>query len=145
MGSRKSDKNSWRLTILRIALGVLMLWFGLLKFLGPPGISDNLAIRTVAAISFGHISPEISLFLIAALECIIGLGLFSKKLLRYILPLLFLHILGTALPLILFPSETWKGWLAPTFEGQYIIKNLLIAASAVVLSAIPFHDKIETS
>lgn len=45
-------------------------------------------------------------------------------------------MLGTITPLFLFPSETFTTFpVAPKLEGQYIIKNLVIVASAIVLGA----------
>jgi uncharacterized membrane protein YkgB len=38
-------------------------------------------------------------------------------------------------PLYFLPSETWTGFMVPTLEGQYIIKNLLIIAAAVGVAA----------
>jgi hypothetical protein len=38
--------------------------------------------------------------------------------------------------LFLFPAETFREFpWAPTLEGQYIIKNVVIVASAIVLGA----------
>lgn len=142
--SLRNGKIDWRLNVLRIALGILMLWFGILKFVGPSGISDDLAIRTMDVLSFGLLPERLSLYFIALLECAIGLGLLLTPLLRFTLVLVVLHLAGTALPLVFFPNDTWNGWFDPTFEGQYIIKNIIIGAAAIVLSAIPGHRKLET-
>ena len=41
---------------------------------------------------------------------------------------------GTITPLFLFPAETYTVFpFAPTLEGQYIIKNLVLVASAMVI------------
>jgi hypothetical protein len=43
-------------------------------------------------------------------------------------------MLGTITPLFLFPDETWAVFpVAPTLEGQYIIKNIVLVAAAIVL------------
>lgn len=47
--------------------------------------------------------------------------------------LLGLHLFTTILPLIFLPDIAWQAFLAPTLEGQYIIKNILAAAFAVVV------------
>ena len=39
------------------------------------------------------------------------------------------------LPLVFLPQVAWQGLFVPTLEGQYIIKNILIAASAVVVGS----------
>jgi hypothetical protein len=45
-------------------------------------------------------------------------------------------MLGTITPLFLFPTETWAHFpIAPTLEGQYIIKNIVLVSAAIVLGA----------
>ncbi len=130
-------ETDWRLEVLRYSVSIVMLWFGILKFLGPSGVSDSMAMRTLEVLSFGTVKDLNALYFVAALECLIGIGILVKRWLKAFLTLLVLHLLGTAAPLIIFPTETWKGFLAPTFEGQYIIKNILILSAAIVLYAIP--------
>ena len=66
----------------------------------------------------------------------IGIGLFLGRWMRAVLLLLFVQMLGTITPLFLFPAETLTIFpIAPTLEGQYIIKNVVIVASAIVLGA----------
>ena len=50
--------------------------------------------------------------------------------------LLAVQMAGTFTPLVLFPSETWTVFpIAPTLEGQYIIKNLVLIGAAMVVGA----------
>lgn len=134
-----NKKNiNWRLNVLRTSLGILMLWFGFLKFfkISDPHAKD-LAQQTVETITFGLLQGDSCVYLIAVLECIIGLGLVIKPLFRFVIPLIYIHISGTALPLLLFPSQTWVSTFVPTFEGQYIIKNMVLIAAVLVLSVTP--------
>ena len=124
------------LTALRIALGIVFLWFGALKFF--PGLSpaEDLAARTIDVLTFGIVPPEIALPILAAWEVAIGLGLLIGRWMRATLLLLFVQMLGTITPLFLFPDETWIRFpIAPTLEGQYIIKNVVLVAAAFVLGA----------
>jgi uncharacterized membrane protein YkgB len=41
----------------------------------------------------------------------------------------------TFMPLVLLTTETWTGFLVPTLEGQYIIKNLVIIAAAIGIAS----------
>jgi len=78
----------------------------------------------------------VSLPLLAVWECVIGLGLLTARALRATLLLLFVQMLGTMLPLVMFPRETFTHVpYAPTLEGQYIIKNLVLIAAAIVVGA----------
>lgn len=122
--------------LLRVSLGIVFLWFGALKFI--PGLSpaDELATRTIATLTFGLVGPEISRPLLALWESVIGLGLISGVFMRGTLFLLFVQMLGTITPLILFPAETWSIFpIAPTLEGQYIIKNMVLVSAGLVIGA----------
>jgi uncharacterized membrane protein YphA (DoxX/SURF4 family) len=120
----------------RIALGIIFFWFGVLKLF--PGLSpaEDLAARTIETLSFGSITPSVSLPILATWECLIGLGLLTGRFLRATLLLLAVQMLGTLTPLFLFPAETWTRFpYAPTLEGQYIIKNVVLIAGAMVVGS----------
>jgi uncharacterized membrane protein YphA (DoxX/SURF4 family) len=124
------------LALLRISIGVIFVWFGVLKFF--PGVSpaQDLAARTIGVLSFGLVPATVSVPLLAALETVIGLGLLAGRWLRGVLLLLLLQMIGTVTPLILFPGETFVRFpLVPTLEGQYILKNMVIVSAAIVLGA----------
>jgi len=123
-------------TFARVAMGVVFFWFGVLKFF--PGLSpaEQLAGRTIELITFGMVTPNVALPVLATWECVIGLGLLSGVALRATLLLLFVQMFGTLLPLALYPSETFVIFpIAPTLEGQYIIKNLVLISAAIVVGA----------
>jgi uncharacterized membrane protein YphA (DoxX/SURF4 family) len=124
------------IVLLRISLGVVFLWFGALKFF--PGLSpaQELAGPTIALLSFGIVQPDVSVPLLAAWECLIGAGLIAGVWMRAVLFLLFLQMLGTLTPIVLFPHEVFvRVPYAPTLEGQYIIKNLVLISGALVIGA----------
>lgn len=124
------------LTLLRVSLGVVFLWFGALKFF--PGLSpaQDLAGRTIERLTLGIISPDVALPVLAAWECAIGLGLMLGVWLRAVLFLLFLQMPGTLLPVLMFPGEVFIRFpYALTLEGQYIVKNFVLISGALVLGA----------
>ena len=124
------------ITLTRLALGVVFLWFGIIKF--GPGWSPatDLATRTIDRLTFGAVGPSVALPVLAAWESLIGLGLLTGRFLRVTLLLLFVQMPGTMMPLILFPAETFRAFpYAPTLEGQYIIKNLVLVSAAIVVGA----------
>ena len=127
---------SYGILILRISLGVVFFWYGILKLF--PGLSpaQDLAARTIAIISFGLIPAGTSVFLLAVWECLIGLGLIFGVFMRATLLLLFLQMLGTITPIFFFPQEVFTQIpYAPTLEGQYIIKNLVLISAGIVIGA----------
>lgn len=124
------------LTLLRISLGLVFFWFGFLKFFRGMSPADDLAARTIETISGGVLQPNVSLPILAAWESVIGLGLLFGVFMRTVLLLLGLQMIGTLLPLVLFPDEVFNRIpYAPTLEGQYIIKNAVLISAAIVLGA----------
>jgi len=116
-------------TLLRIGLGVVFLWFGALKLI--PGLSpaEDLVRHTIY-----FVDADLFLPVLAIWEMAIGIGLLIGRYLRITLLLLFLQMGGTALPLLLLPEVVWTEFpFGLTLEGQYIIKNLVITGSAIVI------------
>jgi len=136
------DKNltahmaRYGITLLRLSVGIIFLWFGFLKFF--PGLSpaEDLAARTIQVLSFGWVPPSIALIVLAVWECAVGLGLILGVYLRATLLLLWLQMAGTVTPLFIFPQEVFSQFpYAPTLEGQYIIKNLVLVSAGIVVGA----------
>ena len=122
--------------VLRVGLGVVFIWFGILKLF--PGLSpaEDLAARTIERLTLGVVTSQLALPILAIWETAIGLGLITRRFLRATLALLFLQMLGTITPLFLFPGESWTVFpYAPTLEGQYIIKNIVLIGAAMVVGA----------
>lgn len=126
------DRNG--LFLLRVSMGIVFVWFGVLKFF--PGISaaQDLAIRTIELLTFGLVPEVLIINGLAFWEVLIGIGLISGKFMKATLLLLFLQMIGTFSPIFLFPAEVFNHVpYAPTLEGQYIIKNIVIISAAIVL------------
>jgi len=123
-------------TLTRLSLGLIFFWFGILKFIPGWSPAADLATRTVQEVSFGLVPPAAGLLILASWETLIGVGLLTGRFLRVTLFLLAVQMLGTLLPLAIYPAETFVVLpLAPTLEGQYIIKNLVLISAAGVVGA----------
>lgn len=121
---------------LRIGLGIVYLWFGALKYF--PGVSpaENLAARTVEAITFGLMPPPVGLPVLATWECLIGAGLLAGLWPRFILLLICVHLLGTFTPLFFFPAEIWTSFpFGLSLVGKYIVRNLVLYGAAIMIGA----------
>ena len=125
----------YSLYVLRFGLGVIFFWFGALKLV--PGLSpaEQLVRNTIY-----FFDPDLFLPVLAIWEMLIGLGflvgLFTNRFQRATILLLFLQMPGTALPLVILPEVCWTSFpFGLTLEGQYIIKNLAVIGSALVLGA----------
>ncbi len=124
------------LTVLRISLGIVFLGFGLLKFFPNLSPARELATQTTDVLAFGLVPAVVSIILVAVLECMIGLGLISGRFLRLTLLLLGFQMIGAMSPLFLFPGELFSGpFHAPSLEGQYIIKDVVLISAGLVLGA----------
>lgn len=132
--------NRWLVThsilFLRISMGGVFLAFGLLKFF--PGLSpiEGLATRTTEELTLGIFSSSINIVLVATLECAIGLCFIAGRFLRIATWLLLVQMLGAMSPLLLFPGKLFPGPIhAPTLAAQYIIKDVVLIAAALVMAA----------
>jgi uncharacterized membrane protein YkgB len=125
--------------MLRVTLGFVFVWFGVLKFC--PGLCDVevLAGKTVQLLTLGLIPIKICVAMLGVLECGIGAMLMVGRAMRATVICLLLHLSGTFLPMVLYPGETWKHFpYAPTLVGQYILKNLILMSAAVVVGTSAF-------
>ncbi len=124
------------LFLLRISIGIVFFWFGILKFFEGMSPAEGLAVRTIEVLTFGVLPEKIILYGLAAWEVLIGIGLLLNIFLRETLLLLYLQMIGTFTPLFLFPSEVFH--VVPfsfTLEGQYIVKNIVVVSAGIVLGA----------
>jgi uncharacterized membrane protein YkgB len=117
----------------RFGLFVIFFWFGLLKVLElspASGVVARLFEQTIPFMSF-----DAFLILFGLFECLIGILFLFKGVERVVIPLLFIHMITTFGPLVFLTEETWSGFMVPTLEGQYIIKNLVIIATAIGIAS----------
>jgi len=82
------------------------------------------------------VPPRWALLALAIWETTVGLGLLLGIFLRGTLLLLRLQMAGTVTPLYFFPEEVFSHFpYAPSLEGQYIIKNLVLISAGIVVGA----------
>jgi uncharacterized membrane protein YkgB len=114
--------------LLRISMGIIFIWFGLLKVFGQSPVNDLVA-RTVY-----WFEPDIFIPFLGWWEVTIGICFLFHRLIRAAILFLFLQIGGTFLPLVILPEVCFQeNPLILTIEGQYIVKNLLIISAALVI------------
>lgn len=123
----------------RLSLAIVFVWFGALKVAGVSPASDLVA-RTVYWVDPGWFIPVLGVW-----EALIGLFMLWRPLIRASIALLALQMPGTFLPLILLPDICFVHipW-APTLEGQYIIKNLVLISAAMVVGGTVRVDRRST-
>lgn len=114
----------------RLALFVVYFWFGFLKIIGlspASGVVERLFNESLAPL----ISFSLFIVLFGIFECVIGVLFLVRGAERFVIPVMFAHMIMTSGPLVLLPAEIWTGFMVPTLEGQYIIKNLALIALAI--------------
>lgn len=132
------------LKFLRISIGFIFAWFGILKFFEGMSPAEGIAVRTIDTLTFGMLDDNIILIGLAVWETLIGIGLLFNIFLRETLLLLYLQMIGTFMPVFLFPYEVFfKIPYAPTLEGQYIFKNFIIIGAGIILGATVRGAKIK--
>ena len=125
--SKKIERHS--IIIMRIALAIVYIWFGGLKIIGISPAGD-LVEETVF-----WFKPEIFIPVLGLCEVLIGLGLLIKRLVPLTILLLLLHMIATIFPLFLLTDSCFDTFpYRPTLVGQYIIKNLVLVAGALVIA-----------
>lgn len=125
--------------LLRLALGLVFIWFGALKLV--PGLSpaESLVRDTVPYLPGSVFVPFLGLW-----EITIGVGFASGAFLRLTILLLFLQMFGAFAPIVVLPERVFTVFpYGLTMEGQYIIKNVvLIAAALVIGSTVRREDEV---
>jgi uncharacterized membrane protein YkgB len=121
----------WGIPTLRISLAVVFIWFGALKVFGVSPVVD------LVASTVYWVDPDWFVPALGVVEVLVGVGLAARFGLRLVLLVLALQMLGTFLVFVLLPELTFQDGnpLQLTIEGEFVLKNLVLLASAMVVGA----------
>lgn len=124
---------AYSLHALRISLGLVFLGFGVIKFV--PGLSpaEAIASATIDRLTLGLVSGHTAVLLTAVTETVIGLTLVTGRFLRVGLVVLGGALIGIMSPLAFFTAELFPH--GPSLMGQYVVKDIILAAAALVVAA----------
>jgi uncharacterized membrane protein YkgB len=112
----------------RYSLGVFFIWLGVLKTFGVSTATSLIA----HVVYWGE--PETMVPILGWWEVAIGICLLFRPLIRIALFLLAIRLPGSLLALILLPDICFFHVpYAPTPEGQYLIKDILLFSAALVI------------
>lgn len=128
--------------ILTFSLGIIYFWFGMLKYFPNLSPAEELAKNTISAISFHLIPPHISIVLLAIWETLLGILFLTNIYRKTAVIIALVHMGFTFFPLFLFPDDSFVD--APfqfTIIGQYIMKNVVIVASLLILYKDVTHSE----
>lgn len=128
--------REWSVPIVRVAIGIVFVWFGALKLIN---ISPAAGLVANTAYFF---TPSIFIPVLGAWEVVIGLCFLYRPLTRVAILLLFMQLPGTFLPVVLLPDVVFTTFpYGLTVEGQYIVKNLVIIGAALVIGGTLSDDE----
>ena len=119
------------LHLLRISMGVVFIWFGLLKVADATPVGDLVA-GTVPWLDRAWFVPALG-----AVEAILGVALLVGRLLTAVCAVLAAHLAGTFLVLIMQPQLAFQDGnpLLLTTIGEFVVKNLVLISAALVLAS----------
>ena len=124
----------------RIALAIVFIWFGFLKLIHASP-AEPLVIRLHDVTVAKYIPMQTFLMLLGGVECIIGILWLMPRYTKAAFWLFVPQMITTFMPLILLPKDTWQASFCLTLTGQYIIKNLVLVASAITV--LYMHTKMK--
>jgi uncharacterized membrane protein YphA (DoxX/SURF4 family) len=134
----KSKSNG---QILALCIGIVYLWFGMLKFFPGTSPAEDLAKSTMNAMTFGLIPSNISIVLLATWESLVGILLITNIYRRVAATAALVHIVLTFIPLFLFTEQMFTSLpFGFTLLGQYIFKNVIIIGALITLCRAPLTN-----
>lgn len=129
-----------RLFFLSLSIGIAYLWFGILKFFPEISPAEDVAGETISLLTFHLIPNNVSVFILAVWETVLGVFLILNLRYRIVILLAITHIIFTFTPLFLMSESCFnRHFYALSLLGQYILKNLIILSALVVL--LPKKEK----
>lgn len=125
--------RQWHIPLARLALFLVFFWFGLIKIIGLSSATPLAIMLTARTVGVEYFT--VLFFALSLTECLIGILFLLPKATRVVIPLLMFHMVLVCSPLVLVPEMTWAGFMVPTLEGQYIIKNAIVVALALGIAS----------
>jgi putative oxidoreductase len=119
------------MTLLRVSLGVVFIWFGALKIADITPVGDLVA-GTVPWLDRTWFVPTLG-----AVEVVLGLALIIGRWLTVVCAVLVAHLCGTFLVLVMEPQLAFQNGnpLVLTTIGEFVVKNVVLISAALVLAS----------
>lgn len=121
--------------LMRLALGAVFVWFGVLKVLNVTPVGDLVA----DTLRWVPLDPALLVPALGLGEIVLGLLVIAGTWRRLVLTALALHLCGTFLVFALLPGVAFQDGnpLLLTTEGEFVLKNVVLIAGAVMLACWP--------
>ncbi|MFF3350343.1 hypothetical protein [Streptomyces sp. NPDC002779] len=120
------------LRILRVSLGGVYIWFGLLKVIN---------LSPAASLVLDVLPFQVGSWFVPALgwaEIVMGAWLVTGRSPRLLLPVLCGHLGGTFSVLLLTPAIAYQNGnpVLLTLTGEFVVKNVVLLAAAIVVTTM---------
>jgi uncharacterized membrane protein YkgB len=124
--------------VLRISFGILFLWLGALKVI--PGVSPAEPLMKAALPDF--VPKDVFIRFAAVWELLVGIGFLTGRYPRVVLLMVFATMAVTLSIPIQAPARVWTTFpFVLSFEGEYVVKDLVIVTCAIVLASYIFEPR----
>ncbi len=122
---------AYGVTLLRLTLGIVFVWFGALKIAGRSPVEDLVG-DTVYWVDRDWFVPVLGVW-----EMVVGLGLLVPVALRLTLLLFWLQMAGTFLSLVILPGRSFQdnNPLLLSVTGEFVVKNLVLISAGLVVGS----------
>ena len=134
------------LPFLRLSLGGVFLWFGILKVIGASPVFDmvtGMFPLTPPWFQAALVSPERFFLVLGVWEIAVGVGLIVNRFLRITLLLLWIQMAATFAALYLAPELFFAdgSFFHLTFAGEFVVKNIVLVAAGVAIGGLGIRWK----
>lgn len=116
--------------LLRVSLGIVFVWFGMLKVVGASAVGGLVA--ATVPLDASWFVPALGV-----LEVAIGLAFIAGRFLRLVLPVFALQLGGTLLVLLVLPDVAFEqdNPLMLSLVGEFVVKNLVLLSAGIVVAS----------
>ena len=133
MDSLSQLMNRIAYPFLRIAMGLVLVWIGGLKFVDPSPV-----VGLIGASPFAFLASNGFVYLLGAGEVVVGLLLWANIQVKYVAVLTMGLFVGTLAILILTPKVAYgdAGFPLLSLPGEFLLKDIVLMAASAALSAM---------
>lgn len=116
-------------TLLRISLGVVFLWFGILKF------TPFSPVAKLVADTLPFVPAKVLIPALATFEVILGIGLLIGRWTTLVVAVMVAHLSGTFLVLVTQPAVAFQhsNPFELTMTGEFVVKNVVLITAGLAL------------
>ncbi len=131
----KASFQRWSVHAARVSLGAIFFAFGILKYFPDVSPAEPLVVATFDKLTFGLVTGTAAMIITATAECLAGAALIlGGRLTRLGLAVFAVCEVGILSPLVLLPDMLFTSH-GPTLAGQYVLKNVVLIAAALVVAS----------